>query len=371
MLRDHPSFGQVPSLHLLMPQARVGRVGQVEFTALPVPYLPAGIPGVRQYGGLCPKRPRRPGAVRFRPGSAADGHGVPASFKARVIRAALCPASRWPNIHRTTGAVARSGSRRCARRPHAACALFGCGPASPSWYPYGGRPPRYRPCSRVCAAIAVLSGGLRAPRPCQRPALPVIGELRHDRALPCYTNRRHPWPGIPSRRLTRLAAHAASTSAPPSASDPVPGIPASTTDGPSPCGTPAARRARKLPPPWMVEREEISVGVPSPIVGIAARAAVDALTKLPAYTQWDATCQMRFNKNWRICQAISQQRQVKLPKGRQPGPVEPRPPSATAGQPAHPEPEKRPRPAPQATTSQTRKIEARHDRRSAGRSCSR
>ena len=38
--------------------------------------------------------------------------------------------------------VTGSGYRRCARRPHAACALFGCGPASASWYPYGGRPPR-------------------------------------------------------------------------------------------------------------------------------------------------------------------------------------------------------------------------------------
>jgi len=73
----------------------------------------------------------------FRPGSAADGHGTPASFKARVIRAALCPASRWLNIHMTTSAVAGSGSRRCARLPHAAWALFGCGPASASRYPYG------------------------------------------------------------------------------------------------------------------------------------------------------------------------------------------------------------------------------------------
>ena len=53
------------------------------------------------------------------------------------------------------GAVAGSGSSLCARRPHAACALFGCGPASPRRYPNGGRPPRYRPCSRVWAAIAV------------------------------------------------------------------------------------------------------------------------------------------------------------------------------------------------------------------------
>jgi hypothetical protein len=88
-----------------------------------------------------------PAAVRcgFLAGSAADGHGTPASFKARAIHATECPASRWANIHRTTCAVAGSGSSRCARRPHAACALFGCGPASASRYPYGGRPPRYRP----------------------------------------------------------------------------------------------------------------------------------------------------------------------------------------------------------------------------------
>ena len=95
-----------------------------------------------------------PAGAGFRAGSAADGHGIPASFSARAIRATLCPASRCANIHATTCAVPGSGSRRCARRPHAACALFGCGPASASRYLYGGRPPRYRPC-RVCAAIAV------------------------------------------------------------------------------------------------------------------------------------------------------------------------------------------------------------------------
>jgi len=91
----------------------------------------------------------------FRLGPAAEGHGTAASFSARVIRAALCPASRWLNIHATTGALAESSSSRCARRPHAAWALFRCGPASASLHPYGGRPPRYRPCSRVWAAIAV------------------------------------------------------------------------------------------------------------------------------------------------------------------------------------------------------------------------
>ena len=78
-----------------------------------------------------------PVRCEFRPGSAADGHGIPASFSARVIRAALCPASRCANIHTTTGAVAGSGSSRCACRPYAAGALFGCGPASASRYPAG------------------------------------------------------------------------------------------------------------------------------------------------------------------------------------------------------------------------------------------
>jgi hypothetical protein len=96
-----------------------------------------------------------PVLCRLRPGSAADGRGTPASFSARAIRATLCPASRCAKTHPTTCAVSGSGSSRCARLPHDACTLFGCGPASPSRYPYGGRPPRYRPCSLVWTAIAV------------------------------------------------------------------------------------------------------------------------------------------------------------------------------------------------------------------------
>ena len=49
----------------------------------------------------------------------------------------------------------RVGLQAAGAATQAAWALFGCGPASPSRYPYGGRPPRYRPCSRVWAAIAV------------------------------------------------------------------------------------------------------------------------------------------------------------------------------------------------------------------------
>jgi hypothetical protein len=52
----------------------------------------------------------------LRPGSDADGHGTRCR-SARVIRAALCPASLCAKIHVTTGAVSGSGSSLCARRP--------------------------------------------------------------------------------------------------------------------------------------------------------------------------------------------------------------------------------------------------------------
>src|SRR5450755_42565 len=57
----------------------------------------------------------------FRPGSAADGHGTPASFSARAIRATLCPASLSAKIHCTTCAVTYSRTRTrlspCIRGP--------------------------------------------------------------------------------------------------------------------------------------------------------------------------------------------------------------------------------------------------------------
>ena len=49
-----------------------------------------------------------------------------------VERIARLRAYYFDIAHATMGAVAGSGSSRCALRPHAACALFGCGPASPS-----------------------------------------------------------------------------------------------------------------------------------------------------------------------------------------------------------------------------------------------
>ena len=110
-----------------------------------------------------------PTRCELRAGSAADGHGILASFKARAIRATEWPASRWANIHRTTFSVSGSGLRRCARRPQDACILFGCGPASASRYPYGGRPPsprcpadvgRVRANARVQAEISEAAGAL-------------------------------------------------------------------------------------------------------------------------------------------------------------------------------------------------------------------
>ena len=66
-------------------------------------------------------------------------HNLPGMV--RAILATLYPAKRRANIHRTHGAVTASTSNRCNRRPHCACTGFGCGPASTSRYPYGGRPP--------------------------------------------------------------------------------------------------------------------------------------------------------------------------------------------------------------------------------------
>ena len=101
-------------------------------------------PRVRQNGGDGAQRPRRQRAAAVRVPSRVRRRRArhPCVVQGPVIRATLCPASRCANIHRTTGAVTGSGSSLCARRPHAAWALFGCGPASASRYPYGGRPPR-------------------------------------------------------------------------------------------------------------------------------------------------------------------------------------------------------------------------------------
>jgi hypothetical protein len=123
---DDPAFGQVPPLHLPVPEGGVGRVGQDQLGGLPVSHLPPGVARVGQDRRHRPQRPPHPTPLRcgFRPGSAADGHGIRASFSARAILAVLYPASRWLNIHTTTGAVTGSGSSLCARRPHAACALF-------------------------------------------------------------------------------------------------------------------------------------------------------------------------------------------------------------------------------------------------------
>ena len=66
--------------------------------------------------------------------SAPDPHATDTEHHARSTPAQspphCAPASRSAKIHRTCGAVTGSGSNRCRRRPQAACARFGCGPAS-------------------------------------------------------------------------------------------------------------------------------------------------------------------------------------------------------------------------------------------------
>jgi hypothetical protein len=48
---DDPAIGQVPPLHLLVPERGVGRIDQVEVGALAVPHLTARVPGVGQAPG--------------------------------------------------------------------------------------------------------------------------------------------------------------------------------------------------------------------------------------------------------------------------------------------------------------------------------
>ena len=102
---DHPPGRQVPPLYLAVPEPGVGRVDRVEVGALLVPHLPPGIPRVCQDRHRRAERPGRAGAVRIPLGVGGRRARIPASFKARVMRATLSSASRWANIHATTGAV--------------------------------------------------------------------------------------------------------------------------------------------------------------------------------------------------------------------------------------------------------------------------
>jgi hypothetical protein len=109
---------EVPPLHLLVAEAGIGRVDQDRLGRLPVPHLPPGIPGLARIAATV--RSVHPPPVRrgFRAGSAADGHGTPASFSALVIRAAECPASRCehPRHHRSRHRIRLQPVRPAAPR---------------------------------------------------------------------------------------------------------------------------------------------------------------------------------------------------------------------------------------------------------------
>jgi len=111
------------------------------------PDLPAGVARVGQNHCHKPQVPRLPAAVTIPSGIRRRWAQHTTLVQLACDPGTLRPASRSAKIHRTCRAVAGSGSSRCRRGPHAACARFGCGPASTSRYPYGDRPPRNRPCS--------------------------------------------------------------------------------------------------------------------------------------------------------------------------------------------------------------------------------
>ena len=171
MLRDHPPFGQVPPLHLLVPQPSVSGVGQVEIGALPVPHLPARVPGVGQDRRHRPQRPRRPRPVR-----------VPSRVRSRRVR--------YP------GVVQRPGDPR------------GAVPGQP----LREHPPDHRRCHRV------RFQPVRPPAPCRvrlvrmRPRITEPVSVRRTAAqvpalLPGLGSHRgpHPDPGTGDLPLGRQA----------------------------------------------------------------------------------------------------------------------------------------------------------------------
>ncbi len=88
-------------------------------------------------GTIMHRRARRTAGVQ---GAGDVGHAVPGE-----------PAGEDPSHVPCRHRIWREAGQFLAQR---ACAGFGCGPISTSWYPYGGRPPRQRPWSQVWTCIA-------------------------------------------------------------------------------------------------------------------------------------------------------------------------------------------------------------------------
>ena len=73
-----------------------------------------------------------PARCGFRPGSAADGLGTPASFNARAIRATECPASRCANA-RSISFLAQSRSSLAGRRSRGVATLISKSKRCAAW----------------------------------------------------------------------------------------------------------------------------------------------------------------------------------------------------------------------------------------------
>ena len=169
---DDPAAGQVPPLHVPVPQADVRRVGQVLAGALPVPHLTAGVPRILQDGGDRAQHPSRTRAVLVPGRAAADGHGTPASFKARAIRAVLCPASRWAKIHRTACAVSGRAPAGAPAAPRRRRPCSGAARHHPAGTPTAAAPPGTGPAPHLDRH--------RGPHPDTRPGdLPLRRQPQH------------------------------------------------------------------------------------------------------------------------------------------------------------------------------------------------
>jgi hypothetical protein len=112
-------------------------------------------PGSTARPVLPPAAPPRSPPPRTACAAASNRAAAPATPRTPGTAPAAAGPARSPRPARPDPAPPRTPTAPAALRTPAPGTAAGCGPASASRYPYGGLPPRYRPCSRVCAAIAV------------------------------------------------------------------------------------------------------------------------------------------------------------------------------------------------------------------------
>lgn len=133
--RPDPLAGSVPTHLGVMVLGHVLDVDEHLVLALLVPHLEARVAGVPEDGtdgGLGPLALSTP-RCRLRPGSCADGDGIPSRLSPEAIRWRPKPPAYSSKIRCTTGDASESGASRRSCRPVAALPGFGWGLTSTRW----------------------------------------------------------------------------------------------------------------------------------------------------------------------------------------------------------------------------------------------